>query len=68
MIFDQKRLAELMRDKGITPADFSRMTGMCPRYLERLVRGKKSPLFDTVVKVSQAFGVPLQEFVNQESS
>lgn len=66
MIFDRKRLTKLKREEGITQAEFGRRTGLDPRYLRRLETGKKSPSFDTVVRLSQAFNVPLEEFIRDE--
>ena len=66
MIFERKRITELRCKENLTQAEFGRMTGLDPRYLRRLEAGKKSPSFDTVVRLSWAFNVPIEEFAKDE--
>lgn len=55
------KISEILKKKGLTPADLSRMTGIARQNLNEILKGKLSPGVDFALKISIALGVNLEE-------
>lgn len=55
------KISEILKRKGLTPADLSRMTGIARQNLNEILKGKLSPGVDFALKISTALGVNLEE-------
>ncbi|RYE81114.1 MAG: XRE family transcriptional regulator [Hyphomicrobiales bacterium] len=62
-------LASYLAQNKLKPAQFAEKCGVPASTISRLLSGERRPLFDTVVKISNATGgeVALSDFVLAES-
>lgn len=62
------KISEILKRKGLTPADLSRMTGIARQNLNEILKGKLSPGVDFALKISTALGVNLEEVFQLKDS
>ena len=55
------RIKELLRSKGMTGKALGEVIGSHGAYVSDLVRGKKSPSIDMLLKIAQALDVDIRE-------
>ena len=55
------RLKEIRNKKGMTQERLSETVGINPKYLSSIERGKENPTFNTVLKLTEALNVSLDE-------
>lgn len=62
------KISEILKRKGLSPADLSRMTGIARQNLNEILKGKLSPGVDFALKISTALGVNLEEVFQLKES
>ena len=55
------RLRQLREDKGLTPGDIERSTGMLRAYTSRIERGHAMPSLESLERFAAALEIPLYE-------
>ncbi|MBW1739754.1 MAG: helix-turn-helix transcriptional regulator [Deltaproteobacteria bacterium] len=64
------RIKSLRNSKNITQEQLSERTGINPKYLSSIERGKENPTLNTLIRLSETLDVDLWEvfeFVQEES-
>ena len=60
------RINYVLEKRGLKQADLARMSGLSTAVISQLCSGKtKNPTFDSVIKVSDALGLPLDYFAGR---
>ena len=62
------KLRNLMKQKGLKPADVSKMAGISPSTLSDWKSGKSKPKLDKLQKIAKALGVPITYFLEEEGN
>jgi Predicted transcriptional regulators len=58
---------KLLEDRGVTPAQVARETGLSNTLFSEWKRGKAKPKMDKLNKIAKYFGVPLETFLEPEN-
>jgi len=53
------RIQLMLREKGLTVAEFAKKAGMSEQTLKNILNGSNNPQFKTAVKIADAFKVSL---------
>lgn len=61
-----EKLEYLMKEKGVTPADISKATGIGKSTFTGWKNGSYTPKADKLYAIAQYFGVPMEYFFNPE--
>lgn len=62
-----EKLRQIMGERGLTQADLCRLTGIATSLMSELVTGKRKRVSsDTLTRLSDGLGVPVQEFIAGE--
>jgi len=59
-----ERIREIRKSKGFTQEQLAEMVGVEPRHISRVEGGYNSPSIERLAKISEALGVPINEFFN----
>lgn len=62
-----ERIAELRKAKKLSQQKFSYEAEIERSYLTHVEKGRKNISIDTLIKITDALGVSLKEFFNEES-
>lgn len=62
------KIDEILRDKQITPADLSKMTGISRQNINSVMKGKMKPGVDFVLKVIYVLDTPIEEIFQLKES
>lgn len=60
------RVRQLRLEKGLSPADLSKVTGTSVSYLNEIEKGKKFPKKDKVNKLAEALGVSMDDLLSND--
>ena len=60
------KLRVLREERGLTQKEAARLAGVGQRTLTRLESGERPPYMPTVTKIARAYGVPVEELVEEE--
>jgi transcriptional regulator with XRE-family HTH domain len=60
------KLRDLREERGLTRKEAAELAGVSKLTLYRLESGKQAPYMPTVTKIARAYGVPLEELVEEE--
>lgn len=63
-----EKFEQLMKEKGVTPADVSKATGIGKSSLTGWKNGSYTPKADKLYAISKYFGVPMEYFFDEEDS
>lgn len=63
-----EKFEQLMREKGVTPADVSKATGIGKSSLTGWKNGSYTPKADKLYAISKYFGVPMDFFFDEEAA
>ena len=61
-----QRLRQLREEQNISMRGLATKSGLSANALSMIERGKTSPSVSTLYKLSEALGVPITEFFNQQ--
>lgn len=64
--FDNERLKELLKEKGMSQAALARALGINPRLVCRYCHGQRKPRIDTLLRMAEVLRVPVNELVPPE--
>ena len=56
------RLRDLLEARGLTAYALSQRSGVRQQTLSKLLQGERQPMFDTVRRLADALGLPLDAF------
>jgi DNA-binding XRE family transcriptional regulator len=59
------KLRALREERGLTPKEAAELTNVSYWTLIALESGKRAPYMPTVTKIARAYGVPLEELVEE---
>ncbi|HCL4480242.1 TPA: helix-turn-helix transcriptional regulator [Clostridium botulinum] len=62
------KIDKILRDKQITPADLSKMTGISRQNINSVMKGKMKPGVDFVLKVIYVLDTPIEEIFQLKES
>lgn len=62
-----ERIAELRKAKNLSQQQFSYEAEIERSYLTHVEKGRKNISIDTLIKITNALGISLKEFFNQDS-
>jgi transcriptional regulator with XRE-family HTH domain len=60
------KLRVLRERRGLTQKEAAELAGVSELTLQRLESGKQTPYMPTVTKIARAYGVPLEELLEEE--
>ena len=60
------KLRVLREERGLTQKEAATLANVIPETLIYLESGKRAPYMPTVTKIARAYGVPLEELVEEE--
>ena len=60
------KLRVLREERGLTHKEAAQLANVYPETLIALESGKRDPYMPTVTKIARAYGVPLEELVEEE--
>jgi DNA-binding XRE family transcriptional regulator len=60
------KLRVLREERGLTQKEAAKLANVYHRTLMYLESGKRAPYMPTVTKIARAYGVPLEELVEEE--
>ncbi len=60
------KLRVLREERGLTPKEAAELADVSHRTLIRLESGERAPYMPTVTKIARAYGVPVEELVEEE--
>jgi transcriptional regulator with XRE-family HTH domain len=60
------KLRVLREERGLTQKEAAELADVSPRTLTYLESGKRPPSMPTVTKIARAYGVPVEELVEEE--
>ena len=60
------KLRVLRQERGLTQKEAAQLANVSPWTLFCLESGKRAPYMPTVTKIARAYGVPLEELVEEE--
>ena len=60
------KLQVLREERGLTHKEAAELANVTPQTLIDLERGKRPPYMPTVTKLARAYGVPVEELVEEE--
>ena len=60
------KLRVLRQERGLTQKEAAQLANVSPWTLFCLESGKRAPYVPTVTKLARAYGVPLEELVEEE--
>jgi transcriptional regulator with XRE-family HTH domain len=60
------KLRSLRQERGLTQKEAAKLANVSQLTLIRLESGKRDPYMPTVTKLARAYGVPLEELVEEE--
>jgi transcriptional regulator with XRE-family HTH domain len=60
------KLRDLRIQRGLTQEQAAELARVTPRTLIDLESGKRPPYMPTLTKIARAYGVPLEELVEEE--
>ena len=60
------KLRVLREERGLTQKEAAELADVSELTLYRLETGKQSPYMPTVTKIARAYGVPLEELLEEE--
>ena len=60
------KLRVLREERGLTHKEAAELANVTPQTLIDLERGKRPPYMPTVTKLARAYGVPVEELVEEE--
>lgn len=64
MPLDPKKIESVMEAKGLSRADLSRLTGIAPPHITRLLLGERlNPSLETVERIATALKTPLPKLL-----
>lgn len=63
--YTRQQLGRLFRQSGLTQMEFAQRCGISQSAINRVLSGRRRPQLETLVRVCQAFGVGMQEFVEE---
>ena len=58
-----QRIRDLLKEQNLTVRGFALMVGLSKDYIVDLEFGRKSPTFETLLKISAGFGITLSELL-----
>jgi XRE family transcriptional regulator, regulator of sulfur utilization len=61
-----RKLRSLREERGLTQKEAAKLANVSQLTLIRLESGKRDPYMPTVTKLAKAYGVPLEELVEEE--
>jgi transcriptional regulator with XRE-family HTH domain len=59
------KLRDLREERGLTQKEAAELAGVYHRTVIRLESGKRPPSMPTVTKLARAYGVPVEELVEE---
>jgi transcriptional regulator with XRE-family HTH domain len=60
------KLRDLRAERGLTQKQAAELARVTPETLSDLESGKRPPYMPTVTKIARAYGVPIEELVEEE--
>jgi DNA-binding XRE family transcriptional regulator len=60
------KLRVLRQERGLTQKEAAQLANVSPWTLFCLESGKRAPYMPTVTKIARAYGVPVEELVEEE--
>ena len=60
------KLRVLRQERGLTQKEAAQLANVSPWTLFCLESGKRAPYMPTVTKIARAYGVPLEELLEEE--
>lgn len=64
MPLDPKKIESVMQAKGVSRADLSRLTGIAPPHITRLLSGERpDPALSTAERIAAALKTPLPKLL-----
>jgi DNA-binding XRE family transcriptional regulator len=60
------KLRDLRAERGLTHKEAAELAQVTPQTLIDLESGKRPPYMPTVTKIARAYGVPVEELVEEE--
>jgi transcriptional regulator with XRE-family HTH domain len=60
------KLRVLRKERGLTQKEAAELANVSPWTLSTLESGKQPPYMPTVTKIARAYGVPVEELVEEE--
>jgi DNA-binding XRE family transcriptional regulator len=60
------KLRDLREERGLTHKEAAELAGVVPKTVIDLESGKRPPYMPTVTKIARAYGVPVEELVQED--
>ena len=55
------RIKDILKEKNITAKELAERVGISRENITNIINEKSKPAFDTLVKISEAIGIPISE-------
>lgn len=65
-MFNYKRMAELIHDKGLEQKALAEKVGVSPMMISYIVNGLKEPSLTVLTRIAKALDVPAAELITEE--
>jgi transcriptional regulator with XRE-family HTH domain len=62
------KLILLRQKKGISQSELSKLVGYTQGYISLMESGERVPIYDNLLKISEALGCPIEELSHQSAS